>query len=260
MLKPRWMLAALVAGLLGGCGGGNLGGNSTSQPLPDLQGRAVTVAVETSAPPFSYVDIGGNGSGWDYDTVQEICRRLNCNPRFQQTPFQGVFDAVHAGQFDMLADGVTVTSARQQLVSFSTSYATINEVLLVRVGELESLDLFKVDATKVVGAQAGTTNAQTAIDTFGAARVVTAATEPQVVSALLTGTLDGAVLDNIVANTFARGNPGLLETLGGLTGSENLAFAFPLNSTLLAPVNSALQSMMNDGTLRMLNVKWGVAS
>lgn len=264
VLMSKLSLVALAGCLLGACGGSGspfpTSAPNTPTALPDLHGRVVTVAVEISSPPFSYVDVGGQGFGWDYDTVREICRRLNCVAQFQQTAFQGVFDAVHAGLFDMLADGVTVTSDRQQLVTFSMSYATVSEVLLVRASEVESFPQFKIDATKIVGAQAGTTNAQTAVDTFGAARVLTAPSEPEVVSALLAGTVDGASLDNIVANIFSRGNPGLLKTLGVMASGRNLAFAFPPNSTLLAPVNSALQSMINDGTLRALNVQWGVVS
>ena len=255
VMRLLFSLLVLGAGVLSGCGGSG-SGSSSSQPLPDLQGRVVTVAVETSAPPFSYVDVGGGGYGWDYDTVAVICRRLNCVPQFQQTAFQGVFDAVHAGQFDMLADGVTITAARQQLVTFSNPYITTNQVLLVLASELESLPQFKLDPSKIVGAQAGTTNEQTAIDTFGAARVRIGPTEPGVVSALLIGTIDGAVLDSVASNVFILANPGQLKTLGTLASGDQLAFAFPPNSSLVGPVNAALQSMIDDGTLRALNLKW----
>jgi len=264
LMGSKLSLVGLAIGLLSACGGIGGGGPAVvatpTQPVPDLQGRVVRVAVETSAPPFSYVDVGGQGFGWDYGTVGEICRRLNCIAQFQQTAFQGVFDAVHPGQFDMLAAGVTITAERKQLVAFSIPYASVAEVVLVRAGELESLAQFKIDPVKIVGAQAGTTTAQTALDTFGAARVRTLPTEPEVVSALLVGTFDGAVLDSVAANVFVLGNPGLLKTLGALTTGEQLAFAFPLNSTLVAPVNAALQSMMSDGTLTALNIKWRVVS
>jgi len=263
LIGSKLSLAALAILLLSACGG--IGGTSSppppapTPPLPNLRGRVVTTAVETSSPPFSYIDAGGVGFGWDYDTVTEICRRLNCVAQFQQITFQGVFDALHAGGFDMLADGVTITAARQQLVAFSIPYLTVSEVLLARASEPESLAQFKLDFTKVVGAQAGTTNEQTAINTFGAVRVGTLATEPQVVSGLLTGTFDGVVIDSVAANVFILGNPGQLKTLGALASGEQLAFAFPPNSALVGPVNAALQSMMNDGTLAALNLTWRVA-
>jgi ABC-type amino acid transport substrate-binding protein len=253
-------LAVCLLSACGGTGGSPAVVATPTPSLPDLHGRIVRVAVEASAPPFDYVDAGGQGFGWDYDTVREICRRLNCIAQFQQTAFQGVFDAVHAGQFDMLAAGVTITAAREQLVVFSVPYATVSEVVLVRADELESLAQFEIDPTKIVGAQAGSTTAQTALDTFGAPRVRTLPTEPQVVNAVLMGTFDGAVLDSVAANAFIFANPTLLKRLGALTSGEQLAFAFPLNSTLVAPVNAALQSMMSDGTLTALNIKWRVAS
>jgi len=254
-------LVALALCVLSACGGGSGDASPTSSgPLPNLRERVVTVAVETSSPPFSYIDLGGQGFGWDYDTVREICRRLNCIARFQQTAFQGVFEAVGAGQFDMLADGVTITAARQQSVVFSIPYVIVDEVLLVLASEPESLGQFTVDFTKTVGAQAGTINEQTAVGRFGAARVFTAGSTPEVVSAVLGDTIGGAVLDSVAANRFAQGNAGLLKTLGTLASGEQLAFAFPPNSPLLAPVNAALQSMIADGTLRALNIQWGVGS
>ncbi len=259
LIGSKLSLLALVTCLLSGCGStGSSGSSPTPVPLPNLQGRRITVAVETSSPPFDYVDLGGVGFGWDYDTINEICRRLNCVAQFEQTSFQGVFNAVNAGQFDVLADGVTITAQRQQLVTFSLPYLTVGEVLLVPVGESETLAQFQLDPTKIVGAQVGTTNQQTAVNTFGAARVATAPTDPQVVSAVLTGMIAGAVLDSVLANTFARGNPGQLKTLGTLTSGDQLAFAFPPNTTLVGPFNAALQSMMQDGTLAALNARWVV--
>ena len=45
--------------------------------LPDLGGRTVTVAVENAYPPFNVLnEETGEGEGWDYDTLGEICGRL----------------------------------------------------------------------------------------------------------------------------------------------------------------------------------------
>jgi polar amino acid transport system substrate-binding protein len=49
--------------------------------LPDLEGREITVAVENAYLPFNYIDPAtGEGIGWDYDAIDEICARSNCVP------------------------------------------------------------------------------------------------------------------------------------------------------------------------------------
>nr|MCU0514803.1 transporter substrate-binding domain-containing protein [Anaerolineae bacterium] len=83
---------------------------------PDLGGRTITVAVENAYPPFNFLNESGEAVGWDYDTVNEICARLNCVPEFIQTSWEGLIVAVSNGEFDVAADGITITSDRKALV------------------------------------------------------------------------------------------------------------------------------------------------
>ena len=86
---------------------------ATSAPsdgsLPDLGGREIIVAVENAYPPFNSIDQNGNGVGWDYDAFTEICKLLNCVPNFTEAAWDGIFEATAAGQYDVVADGVTIT-------------------------------------------------------------------------------------------------------------------------------------------------------
>src|SRR5512137_2153662 len=119
--------------ILTGCGTNPTAAPSTAVPptavpaaLPDLGGKTITVAVENAYPPFNSIDQAtGQGAGWDYDAVNEICRRLNCVAEFKQAAWDGIFPAMQAGEFDMLADGVTVTAERAQIVAFSTPYVEV---------------------------------------------------------------------------------------------------------------------------------------
>ncbi len=68
------------------------------------------MAVENAYLPFNYIDpTSGEAAGWDYDAVGEICNRLNCVPEFVATGWEGMIIAVSEGQFDMAADGITIT-------------------------------------------------------------------------------------------------------------------------------------------------------
>jgi hypothetical protein len=148
IVQPSVTLAPLVSGALLG--------------LPNLGGRTITVAVEDAYPPFNE-----GGVGWDYDVLREICWRLNCVPEFKEAAWDGIFPAMQAGEYDMLADGVAYTPERDEIVDFSIPYMSI--------------------------------------------------------------------------------------------GNEQLAFVFPPGSDLVAPVNAALQSMIDDGTLEQFNKKWGLS-
>ena len=234
---------------------------ATEEPVAstDLGGKSITVAVENAYPPFNMIDQNTNeGVGWDYDAVREICKRANCVPEFKQAAWDGIFPAMQAGEFDMLADGVTITEERAKIVDFSIPYVTVGQVLLVRADETMSVDEMKADATKLVGTQIGTTNEMVAKENFPADRVKSFEDFGAAVLALIAGDTDGVVIDNVSASGFMKENEGKLKVAGQLTSDEQLGFVFPPGSELKAAVDAALQSMIDDGTLEAINKKWGL--
>jgi polar amino acid transport system substrate-binding protein len=264
MKKLTLVLGVLVLGSLvltacgpqaagGACGGGHMAG------LPDLEGRSITVAVENAYPPFNSIDeASGEGVGWDYDTVCEICDRVNCVPEFTQAAWDGIFPAMAAGEYDMLADGVTFTEERDQTVDFSIPYVTVGQVLLVRDDETKTLPDFKADAALMVGTQIQTTNQIVAEETFSDREIVAFEDFGAAVLALIAGDLDAVVIDNVSAVGFIDANPGELKIGDQITSDEQLAFVFPPGSDLIEAVDAALQSMIDDGKLDELNRQWSL--
>jgi len=217
------------------------------------------VAVENAYPPFNMIDPATNqGVGWDYDTVREICKRLNCVPEFKQAAWDGIFPAMQAGEYDMLADGVTITEEREQIVDFSIPYVTVGQVLLVRADETATVDQIKADPNRLIGTQIGTTNEIVAKKHFPEERVKSFEDFGAAVLALLSGDVDGVVIDNVSALGYMKENEGKLKVGGQLTSDEQLGFVFPPGSPLREAVNAALESMKKDGTLDALNKKWGL--
>jgi polar amino acid transport system substrate-binding protein len=235
-------------------GGGHVAG------LPDLAGKTITVAVENSYPPFNYIDESTNAAiGWDYDTTTEICKRINCVAEFKQAAWDGIFPAMQAGEYDMLADGVTFRAGRNWAVDFSIPYTFVSQQLLVRADETNTLEGFVGNADLKVGSQIGTTNYIAATEYFPDKDILTYSDFGAAVLALMAGDIDGVVLDDTVAAGFMLQEPGKLKVLGAVETGDSLAFVFPPGSVLLGPVNAALRSMHDDGTLANINAKWGLA-
>jgi polar amino acid transport system substrate-binding protein len=265
MKKIFLVLSALVIAsmLIVACGtadgGNNVGGNAAAG-LPDLNGKKVVVAVENAYPPFNSIDeASGKGVGWDYDSVAEICKRINCVPEFQEAAWDGIFPAMAAGEYDWLADGVTFTEERDKEVDFSTPYVTIGQVLLLRADDNSTLDDFKKNTDKLVGTQIGTTNEIVAKETFPDKKIQSFEDFGGAVLALKSGDIDAVVIDNISAAGFINENPGELKAGSQITSDEKLAFVFPPGSELIKAVNAALAAMEADGTLEALNKKWGLS-
>jgi polar amino acid transport system substrate-binding protein len=263
MKKFSLILGVLIVAslLLASCGGGKAtatAGTGSTGNLPDLGGKTITVAVENAYPPFNSVDAAGQGVGWDYDAVTEICKRLNCVPEFKQAAWDGIFPAMQAGEFDMLADGVTYTTERAQIVDFSTPYVEVNQYLLVRVAETRTVEEMKADANAKIGTQIGTTNEIAAKKYFDNKTIQSFEDFGAAVLALKSGDIDGVVIDNIAGTGFMTANAGVFKFAGQIATGETLAFVFPPKSTLKDAVNAALAAMTADGTLEQLNKKWGL--
>jgi len=228
--------------------------------LPDLEGQTVTVAVENAYPPFNSIDPdSGEALGWDYDTVSEICARLNCVPEYVQTSWDGMILAVSQGEYDMAADGITITAERAELVDYSQGYVSLEQVLLARADEerFSSAEELVANTDLMVGVQPGTTNYFVAVDLVGEDRLVNYETFPVAVQAMIAGDVDVVVMDDVAGQGYVGVNADRVKIVGEpLAAKEELGFIFPKGSPLVAAFNAALDSMEADGTLTEINNKW----
>ena len=232
--------------------------------LPDLQGRTVVAVTENAYTPLNFVDPKtGKSVGWEYDAFNEIAKRLNMKVDWQLSSWDTMIQAVKDGQFDVGMDGITINEERAEQISFSDPYMVSQQFMLTRADESRFDDpaSFKANENFLVGAQPGTTNFYVAVynvldgdeanpriklfDTFGAS-----------VQALKTGDVDTVLMDATSAQGYIGANPGAFKVVGGPLGTEEFGFILTPGSELLEPINAAIQSMKDDGTLEALNKKW----
>lgn len=252
------LLAAAAIFILG------LGAAQAQDALPDLAGRSIVAVTENAYVPLNFADPAtGEGIGFEYDLFNEIAKRLNAKVDWQLSSWDVMIQAVRDGQFEVGMDGITINDERKNLVDFSDSYLTSQQLMLVRADETRFTDAatFAPDANLLIGAQAGTTNFYVAVynvldgvetnpriklfDTFGAS-----------VSALQSGDVDTVLMDQTSANGYIGANPGAFKVVGGPLGTEDFGFILTPRSDLLAPVNAALAQIKADGTMDGLLQKW----
>lgn len=232
---------------------------SADKALVDLSCREITIAVENAYLPFNYIALDtGLPGGWDYETWNEICTLLHCTPVFTEAAWEGVIQAVSDNQFDVAADGITITAERQEIVDFSIGYIKIQQRLLVRPGEdrFTSLDEFVTNPELILGTQTGTTNYETAAKYLPEARIKAFEQYPFAVQALISKDLDAVILDEVVGLGYQGQNQNEVELLGPSISSDELGFIYPKGSDLVEPVNQALEALMKNGTLEKINLKY----
>jgi polar amino acid transport system substrate-binding protein len=232
--------------------------------LPDLGGRTVKAVTENAYVPLNFADPKtGDGIGWEYDAFNEIAKRLNLKVDWSLASWDTMIQAVREGQFDVGMDGITITDERKTQVDFSEPYMVSEQYMLVRADEDRFTDAksFAANEGLLVGAQAGTTNFYTAVynvldgdesnprirlfDTFGAS-----------VQALKAGDVDLVLMDKTSAAGYIGASPDTFRIVGEPLGREEFGFIFTPGSDLVEPVNAAIRSMQEDGTIEALNRKW----
>jgi ABC-type amino acid transport substrate-binding protein len=232
--------------------------------LPDLAGRTVVAVTGNDYTPLNFVDpLTGKSVGWEYEAVDEICRRLNCTVDWQVGSWDTMIAAVREGQFDVGMDGITITDERKQQVDFSEPYMVSQQFMLVRAGEsrFTTPQEFAADETLLIGSQTGTTNFYVAVydvldgnesnpriklfESFGAA-----------VQALIAGDVDMVLMDAASSRGYIGANPDKLKIVGDPLGTEEFGFIFTPGSDLVTPFDAAIETMKGDGFLDHLNSRW----
>ena len=243
--RAQQLAAALLAPAEGG-----------SPPPYDLGGREVRIAVENSYPPFNFIDAqAGEPVGWDYDVGRAICQTLHCTPVFVEVKWDEIFEALTAGQFDVVADGVVITSERERVADFSTPYMINHRVIVVRKGQTAIMDQASLVAGHaVVGV---VTEEEATAELVGENRVRRFTDTGQAVEALLAGDVGALILNQVGAWEVLRDRSEELKVVGDLPViEESLALMFPPGSELIEPVNYALQALVENGALQEINRKW----
>lgn len=158
-------LSAVLFGSLAGCGGqaGSQGqsGNGTSQEegnidaqgeggaaedksgsREDTEERVLRVGMEGTFAPYTYHDDDGTLVGYEVDVANAIGEKLGWKVEFVETEWDSMFEALKAGNFDVVMNQVTISEDREKSYDFSIPYIYSRPVLIVAADneEIKSFD------------------------------------------------------------------------------------------------------------------------
>lgn len=207
----------------------------------------VRFATEAPFPPYSFVDAQGTITGLERDVADEVCRRANLTCEWQNVQFDRLIPGVMSGEFDVVLGGLAVTPDRMALVDFTLPYNKAEEV-----DQLYGKTGAPAPDQAQVGVQSGTIQEAHARDLGW--QVTSYGTPAAVIAALKAGRVDLA-FGSFDAEIAAE------PTLFALYQEDvpDLGTAMAVcrgNTALLDPINAALQSMIDDGTIDEFTARW----
>ena len=216
-----------------------------------------TLIMGTNAtfPPYEYVE-GDKIVGIDAEIAAKVAEKLGMTLEIQDMDFDAILGSVQTGKIDFGMAGMTVTEDRLKSVNFTTSYAKGIQVVIVKDGgKVASLDDLAKDGI-LIGVQQNTTGDTYASDDYGTDKVVQYKNGPDATAALIAGKIDAVIIDKEPAKSYVAANTGL-SILDATYADEDYAICVAKdNDELLNKINTVLEELIADGTVKAIIDKY----
>jgi polar amino acid transport system substrate-binding protein len=234
-------------------------------------------------PPQEFFDENGNPQGVDVDMGTEIAARLGLKPQFVNSVFDTIIAAVTSGKCDIIISAQNITADRQKQVSM-IPYFKAGQSFVVAKGNPNKITGPMDLCGKAVAAESGTTEAdhlqgtgdykdngitqqcekagQKALD------VVVTQKDSDALQQLQANKVVAYFTDSPVAAYYTVEHPDQFEIAGQPLDSVAEGISVPCGqadctgaslSPLGQAVQTALKSMMDDGTYLKILQKWNLA-
>lgn len=252
-LALAMVLSLAACGDTSGKNGSTNQGGGQSSYTTAVEGK-LTMATNAAFPPYEYVE-GGQVTGIDAEIAGAIAGKLGLELQIEDMEFDSITEAIKGGKADIGLAGMTVTPDRQEEVDFTVSYATGVQVVIVTADSaITSVDdLFAEGASHVVGVQRNTTGdiyTTDDIEKAGLGSIDRYSKGADAVQALKTGKVDCVVIDNEPAKAFVSEVEGLMILETEYITEDYAAAMSKGNPALYEAVNTALQELITDGTVK----------
>ena len=279
------LCAALSVSLLTACSSGTSGGSEapeTTAPVEESTAPTESAGTETASfttieegklimstnaqfPPYEMVADGegfeGTGfEGIDIEIAYALAQKLGLELVIDDMEFDSALLAVQNNAADMMLAGLSYSEERDEVVDFSDSYATGVQVVIVKEGSDVTMDNL---GDYMIGTQRGTTGYIYASDTpenggYGEEHVIGYDNGATAVQELINGTIDAVIIDQAPAEEYVAANADAgLTILPGNWVEEDYCLAVDEgNTALLDALNTALNELIDDGTVQSIIDKY----
>jgi L-cystine transport system substrate-binding protein len=264
-MKSKLVLALVLASAtvlsLGACAtsdnapSASSAANAGSKDLQALGDRGLVIGTEGTYRPFSFHDSATNKlTGYDVEIAEAVGKKLGVKVSFQETQWDGIFAALDAKRFDVIANQVSMTPEREAKYSFSEPYTVSPGVIITRTDDTDIKSFADLKGKKT--AQSNTSNWYALAQKYGA-DVEAVEGWAQAIALLQQGRIDATVNDKLTLLDYEKQNPGVkLRIAATADDAAKNAFTFRKGSTLVTDFNAALKELSADGTLAKISEKY----
>ncbi|HHO6627786.1 TPA: ABC transporter permease subunit [Staphylococcus aureus] len=190
-------------------------------------------------------------AGVDIDLAKKIAKDNNLKLKIVNMSFDSLLGALKTGKIDIIISGMTSTPERKKQVDFSDSYMMTKNIMLVKKDKVNEYKDIKDFNNKKVGAQKGTEQEKIAQTEIENASITSLSRLPDVILALKSGKVEGAVVEKPVAEAYLKQNPKLgISNVKFNEEEKDTVIAVPKDSPkLLSQVNKTIKEVKDKGLI-----------
>ena len=216
----------------------------------------LVIALEGAWQPWSFHDESDTLVGYDVEVSRAIAEKLGVEPEYVESDWDSLFAGLDAGRYDLVCNGVEVTEERAKTYNFTTPYGYIHTALAVRKDN-EDIKSFEDLAGKTTANSLASTYMELA-ESYGAT-VQGIDTLEETIQLLTAGRIDATLNANVSFYDYLNVHPDADFKLVAQTEDASHV-AIPIvkseDSSFLDALNSAIDELRADGTLKELGEKY----
>lgn len=222
----------------------------------------LTVATSPDFAPYEFYAIDENGqpqlAGFDMDLARYIADYLGLELEIIPMDFDGTIMELSQGNVDLGMAGYSPSEDRKEVMDFSDIYISGGQSFVCRQDNKDKFTTLE-DTNKpeyTIGAQVGSIQAELAKENSPEADILEMAKVTDIIADLLAGKMDGAYIETMVAESYAKSYPELCvalevpyDAVGSVVGVSKG------NEALLKGVNEAIKACKESGEFDKYVVK-----
>ena len=216
----------------------------------------LVIALEGAWQPWSFHDESDTLVGYDVEVSRAIAEKLGVEPEYVESDWDSLFAGLDAGRYDLVCNGVEVTEERAKTYNFTTPYGYIHTALAVRKDN-DDIKSFEDLAGKTTANSLASTYMELA-ESYGAT-VQGIDTLEETLQLLTAGRIDATLNANVSFYDYLNVHPDADFKLVAQTEDASHV-AIPIvkseDSSFLDALNSAIDELRADGTLKELGEKY----
>lgn len=226
--------------------------------------KTITIGFDDTFVPMGYEDETGKHVGFDIDLAEAVFSEYGIDIVWQPINWDLKETELNNGTIDLIWNGYSVTSEREEKVLFTDAYMENEQVLVTK--KSSQITSFAAMKDKVLGAQAGSSG----YDSFSSNPTILKdfvkdndaiqyETFTQALIDLKNDRIDGLLIDRVYANYYLKqegelDNYTIIES--EFEGEDFAVGARKADETLVKNINATLKQLYEKGTFQEISDKW----